>query len=52
VAHRLTTAARADRIVLIDQGRVAEQGTHQELLDAGGQYAALWAVFTGDQLVA
>jgi ATP-binding cassette subfamily B protein len=51
VAHRLTTAARADRIVLIDQGRVAEQGTHQELLDAGGQYAALWAVFTGTALV-
>jgi ATP-binding cassette subfamily B protein len=52
VAHRLTTAARADRIVVIDQGRVAEQGTHQELLDADGLYAALWAVFTGDRLVA
>ena len=52
VAHRLTTAARADRIVLIDQGRVAEQGTHQDLLDADGRYAALWAVFTGDRLVA
>ncbi len=52
VAHRLTTAARADRIVLIDQGRVAEQGTHQELLDADGLYAALWAIFTGDRLVA
>jgi ATP-binding cassette subfamily B protein len=52
VAHRLTTAARADRIVVIDQGRVAEQGTHQELLDADGRYAALWAVFTGDQLAA
>ena len=51
VAHRLTTAARADRIVVIDQGRVAEQGTHQELLDAGGRYAALWAVFTGTALV-
>ena len=51
VAHRLTTAARADRIVVIDQGGVAEQGTHQELLDAGGQYAALWAVFTGTALV-
>jgi ATP-binding cassette, subfamily B, bacterial len=52
VAHRLTTAARADRIVVIDQGRVAEQGTHQELLDADGEYAALWAAFTGDRLVA
>jgi ATP-binding cassette, subfamily B, bacterial len=52
VAHRLTTAARADRIVVIDQGQVAEQGTHQELLDADGLYAALWAAFTGDRLVA
>ena len=52
VAHRLTTAARAGRIVVIDQGRVVEQGTHQDLLDAGGRYAALWAVFTGDPLAA
>ncbi len=51
VAHRLTTAARADRIVVIDQGRVVEQGTHQDLLDAGGLYAALWAAFTGTALV-
>jgi ATP-binding cassette, subfamily B, bacterial len=51
VAHRLTTAARADRIAVIDQGRVVEQGSHEELLAAGGSYAALWAVFTGTALV-
>jgi len=53
VAHRLTTASRADRIFVVDGGRVAESGTHDELLAAGGPYAAMWAAFTGDaELVA
>jgi len=47
VAHRLTTAASADRIVVIAGGRITETGTHDELLAAGGGYASLWAAFTG-----
>ncbi|MEU6958875.1 ABC transporter ATP-binding protein [Streptomyces chrestomyceticus] len=49
VAHRLTTAARADRVVVLAHGKVAEDGTHAELLARGGRYAELWRTFTGEE---
>ncbi len=54
VAHRLATIARLDRIVVLDRGRVVEQGTHAELLSAGrkGVYGRLWAHQSGGFLAA
>jgi ATP-binding cassette subfamily B protein len=46
VAHRLSTAARADRIAVVDEGRLAELGTHDELVARGGRYAALYGAWS------
>ena len=48
IAHRLSTVKDADQIVVLDEGRVAERGTHEELLAAGGLYANLWGVQAGE----
>ena len=47
VAHRLTQAAAADRVVVLEHGRILEQGPHNELVSAGGRYAQLWAAWEG-----
>jgi len=47
IAHRLSTIARMDRLVVLDHGRIAEQGTHQDLLHAGGTYARMWTRQSG-----
>jgi len=51
VAHRLTTAARADRIIVLAGGEVVEDGDHATLLAANGAYADMWRTFTGEALV-
>lgn len=51
IAHRLTTAARADRVAVVAAGSLAEVGTHDELIAADGHYAALFAAWAGGQPV-
>jgi ATP-binding cassette subfamily B protein len=45
IAHRLQTARRADRILVLEGGRVVEQGSHDDLVAAGGRYASMWQAF-------
>ena len=44
IAHRLSTVMDADQILVMDHGRIAERGTHRELLERGGLYAQMWAL--------
>lgn len=51
IAHRLSTIAAMDRLIVLDQGRIVEQGTHQQLLELGGLYARLWTHQSGGFLI-
>ena len=51
VAHRLSTIAALDRLVVLDKGRIVEEGTHAELVETGGLYASLWARQSGGFLL-
>ncbi len=51
IAHRLSTIMAMDRLIVMDQGKIVEQGTHQELLDMNGLYARLWEHQSGGFLV-
>ena len=51
IAHRLSTICRMDRLIVLDRGRIVEEGTHESLLAARGAYAALWRRQSGGFLV-
>ena len=50
IAHRLSTILRMDRIIVLEQGRIIEQGTHQQLLDREGRYFQMWQHQQGEFL--
>lgn len=43
IAHRLSTVQNADHIIVLEEGKIREQGSHQSLLEQNGVYAAMWA---------
>ena len=47
IAHRLSTIQKMDRIIVLDKGKIVEEGTHKDLLAKGGMYADLWSHQTG-----
>ncbi len=52
IAHRLSTIARMDRLIVLDEGRIVEEGTHESLLHSGGLYTDLWAHQSGGFIAA
>ncbi|MEM9668317.1 MAG: ABC transporter ATP-binding protein [Pseudomonadota bacterium] len=52
IAHRLSTIAAMDRLIVLDEGRIVEQGSHEELIESGGLYADLWARQSGGFIAA
>jgi ATP-binding cassette, subfamily B, bacterial len=52
IAHRLSTVRAADRILVVEDGRIVERGTHAELLEAGGRYADLYRTQFADEAIA
>ncbi len=50
IAHRLSTLAQMDRLIVLDAGRIVEEGTHDELVRAGGHYGSMWALQSGGYL--
>ncbi|MDE7249127.1 MAG: ABC transporter ATP-binding protein, partial [Lachnospiraceae bacterium] len=50
ISHRLSTTRLADRIILMENGKIVEQGTHDSLLKAQGKYAGMWNVQAGQYL--
>ncbi len=47
ISHNLTLGERADRVLVLDEGRLVEEGSHEDLLRAGGHYAPLWSLARG-----